>query len=65
MMTIHHLLVSQSERVIWLMEELGLPYELRSYPRQPSYMAAPEFLALAGPDQRAPGLSAGDEDCGT
>jgi glutathione S-transferase len=59
MITIHHLLVSQSERVIWLMEELGLPYELKSYPRQPNYMAAPEFLALH-PIGQAPVIEDGD-----
>jgi hypothetical protein len=36
MITIHHLLASQSERVIWLMEELGLPYALKIYPRDPA-----------------------------
>jgi glutathione S-transferase len=46
MITVHHLLVSQSERVIWLMEELGLPYELKSYPRQSSGLADPAFLQL-------------------
>ena len=47
MITIHHLLVSQSERVIWLMEKLRLPYELKSYPRNPdSGVAPPVFLDL-------------------
>ncbi len=47
MITIHHLLVSQSERVIWLMEELGLEYELKSYPRNPqTSLADPIFLQL-------------------
>lgn len=46
MITVHHLLVSQSERVIWLLEELGLPYELKSYARQPTRAAPPIFLQL-------------------
>jgi glutathione S-transferase len=46
MITIHHLLVSQSERPIWLMEELGLPYELKSYPRQSTGLADPIFSKL-------------------
>ena len=46
MITIHHLLVSQSERVIWLMEELGQPYELKSYPREPTGLAPPIFRQL-------------------
>jgi glutathione S-transferase len=33
MITIHHLGVSQSDRVVWLMEELGLPYQLKWYKR--------------------------------
>jgi hypothetical protein len=45
--------------VIWLMEELGLPYALKSYPRLPSYMAAPEFLALH-PVGQAPVIEDGE-----
>lgn len=33
MVTVHHLGVSQSERIVWLMEELGLPYKLKWYDR--------------------------------
>jgi glutathione S-transferase len=33
MLTIHHLGKSQSERIIWLCEELGVPYELKRYTR--------------------------------
>lgn len=47
MITVHHLLVSQSERVIWLLEELGLPYELKSYSRDKATgLAPPVFLEL-------------------
>ena len=46
MITIHHLGVSQSDRVVWLMEELGLPYQLKWYTRGPDRLAPPEFLAL-------------------
>jgi len=46
MITIHHLGVSQSERIVWLMEELGLPYELRWYNRGADGLAPPEYLAL-------------------
>lgn len=46
MIRIHHLGVSQSDRVVWLMEELGLPYELVWYDREPSMMAPPEYRAL-------------------
>jgi glutathione S-transferase len=46
MITIHHLGVSQSDRIVWLMEELGLPYRLKWYNRMPNRLAPPEFLAL-------------------
>lgn len=35
MLTIHHLRKSQSERIVWLCEELGIPYELTRYEREP------------------------------
>lgn len=60
MITIHHLLVSQSERVIWLMEELGLDYQLKSYPRNPqTRLADPVFLQLH-PLGSAPVIQDGD-----
>jgi glutathione S-transferase len=46
MITIHHLASSQSDRIIWLCEELGLPYALQRYDREPSGAAPPEFKAL-------------------
>lgn len=46
MITIHHLGVSQSDRIVWLMEELGLPYTLKWYDRGPDRLAPPEYLAL-------------------
>lgn len=47
MLTIHHLRISQSERIIWLCEELGLPYTLVSYDRDPkTMMGPPEYKAL-------------------
>lgn len=46
MITIHHLGVSQSDRVVWLMEELGLPYRLKWYHRKADRLAPDEFLAL-------------------
>lgn len=46
MITIHHLGVSQSERIVWLMEELGLPYRLKWYHRKPNRLAPDELLAL-------------------
>lgn len=47
MLTVHHLGRSQSERVVWLCEELGLDYELRRYERDPvTRLAPPEYKAL-------------------
>lgn len=46
MITIHHLGISQSDRVVWLMEELNLPYTLTWYNRGADRLAPPEYLAL-------------------
>ena len=60
MITIHHLGVSQSERIVWLMEELGLPYELKWYRRKANRLAPDEFLALH-PAATAPVITDGDK----
>lgn len=47
MLTVHHLGKSQSERIVWLCEELGIAYELRRYDRDAETMLAPaEYKAL-------------------
>lgn len=46
MLTVHHLGVSQSERVVWLCEELGLNYELKLYKREPTGAGPPAYKAL-------------------
>jgi glutathione S-transferase len=46
MLTVHHLGLSQSERIIWLCEELGIPYELIRYERDPTMAAPPAYKAL-------------------
>jgi glutathione S-transferase len=46
MITIHHLGVSQSDRIVWLMEELNLPYRLKWYKRAETGLAPDEYLAL-------------------
>ncbi|TPX06795.1 uncharacterized protein E0L32_002291 [Thyridium curvatum] len=55
---IHHLHVSQSERIPWLCEELGLPYDLKLYSRAP-LLAPPEYKALH-PAGSAPTIQDGD-----
>ncbi len=44
MITVHHLNNSRSQRVLWLLEELGLPYEIKRYERDPKTMLAPPAL---------------------
>src|SRR5512134_3491062 len=46
MITIHHLSASQSDRIVWLMEELGLPYTLKWYDRGADGLMPPEYLKL-------------------
>ena len=46
MITVHHLDHSRSQRVLWLLEELGLPYEVKLYKRRPSFLAPPELKAI-------------------
>lgn len=46
MLTIHHLGASQSDRIVWLMEELGLPYKIKWHHRGADRLAPPEYLAL-------------------
>ena len=44
MIIVHHLNYSRSQRVLWLLEELGLPYDIRSYKRNARTMLAPPEL---------------------
>ena len=48
MITVHHLADSRSQRILWLMEELGLDYELKKYPRAQGMFAPPEYQKLHG-----------------
>lgn len=60
MLTIHHLGMSQSERAVWLCEELGIPYELKRYSRDPvTRLAQPDYKALH-PMGTAPVITDGD-----
>jgi glutathione S-transferase len=45
MRIVHHLENSRSLRVLWMLEELGLDYELRRYPRDPKTLLAPPEAA--------------------
>ncbi len=46
MITIHHLGVSQSDRIVWVMEELELPYELKWYDRGEDFLAPQSYRDL-------------------
>jgi glutathione S-transferase len=64
MLTVHHLGRSQSERIVWLCEELGIDYQLRRYDRDPvTRLAPPEYKALH-PIGTAPVISDGDRVLG-
>ncbi|RIY00991.1 glutathione S-transferase [Aureimonas flava] len=59
MIVLHHLNNSRSQRVLWLLEELGVPYEVRRYERLPSLAAPPELKAVH-PLGKSPVLTEGD-----
>ncbi len=46
MLTVHHLNNSRSQRVLWLLEELSVPYTIVRYQRQPSMLAPKELRAI-------------------
>lgn len=54
MIVIHHLENSRSHRVLWLLEELDVPYELRHYKRDPKTMLAPAALRAVHPLGKSP-----------
>ena len=60
MFTVHHLGKSQSERIVWLCEELGLDYELKCYARDSVTMLAPPDYKALHPIGAAPVITDGD-----
>ena len=60
MLTVHHLNNSRSQRVLWLLEELGLPYEIKFYERDPATRLAPPALRAVHPLGKSPVLVDGD-----
>ena len=59
MLTVHHLGVSQSERIVWLCEELGLDYELKLYARRTDNRLAPDEYKALHPMGIAPVITDG------
>ncbi len=60
MLTVHHLGVSQSDRIVWLCEELGIPYRLVRYDRDPVSRMAPANYKALHPFETAPVITDGD-----
>ena len=60
MLTVHHLNNSRSQRVLWLLEELGIEYEIARYQRQ-SDMRAPAALRAIHPLGKSPVVADGDK----
>jgi glutathione S-transferase len=54
MIVVHHLENSRSQRILWLLEELGLPYEVRRYERDRKTMLAPPALRRVHPLGKSP-----------
>ena len=54
MIKVHHLENSRSQRILWLLEELGLPYEVVRYERDPQTMLAPPSLRQVHPLGKSP-----------
>lgn len=60
MIVVHHLENSRSQRVLWLLEELGLEYEVVRHARDPDTMLAPPELRQVHPLGKSPVVVAGD-----
>src|SRR5438105_15784252 len=60
MITLHHLNNSRSQRVLWLLEELGVEYEVKRYERDPKTMLAPASLRAVHPLGKSPVISDGE-----
>ncbi|MDP9103379.1 MAG: glutathione S-transferase [Pseudomonadota bacterium] len=61
MLVVHHLNNSRSQRILWLLEELGLPYEIKHYQRDAKTMLAPPELKAIHPLGKSPVVTDGDK----
>ena len=59
MLTVHHLNQSRSQRILWLLEELGVPYEIAHYQRDKKTMLAPPELLKVHPLGKSPVITDG------
>src|SRR3954451_3001276 len=60
MLTLHHLNDSRSQRILWLLEELGTPYEMKRYQRNAQTRLAPPELEAEHPLRKSPVITDGD-----
>jgi len=60
MIVVHHLEDSRSQRILWLLEELGVPYEVRRYARDPQTRLAPPELLAVHPLGKSPVITDGE-----
>lgn len=60
MIVVHHLNNSRSQRILWLLEELNLPYEIKRYERDKKTMLAPTELKQVHPLGKSPVITDGD-----
>ena len=60
MITVHHLNNSRSQRILWMLEELGVPYEIKRYERDAKTMLAPDSLKKVHPLGKSPVITDGD-----
>jgi glutathione S-transferase len=60
MITVHHLNNSRSQRILWLLEELGAEYQVRRYERDAETMLAPASLRAVHPLGKSPVITDGD-----
>ena len=60
MITLHHLENSRSQRILWLLEELGVDYEIKRYERDPVTSLAPQALVDVHPLGKSPVITDGD-----
>src|SRR5580704_13285108 len=61
MLVVHHLNNSRSQRVLWLLEELGVPYEVKRYERDAKTMLAPPELLAVHPLGKSPVIVDGSD----
>lgn len=60
MIIVHHLNNSRSQRILWMLEELGIPYEIKHYQRDAKTMLAPLSLKQVHPLGKSPVITDGD-----